>query len=64
MQQQQQQPAEPEAFSQFPAPPGFYRLYERGAEAGPPPPAPVKGQIHALGETFDSVSLWAAAAGT
>lgn len=54
-QQQQQQPAEPEAFSQFPAPPGFYRLYEAGPDAGPPPPLPLKGQILALGETFDTV---------
>jgi hypothetical protein len=60
VQQQQQQPpgaGEPEAFSQFPAPPDFYRLYEAGSEAGPPPPPPVTGQIHALGEIFDTVSV-------
>lgn len=55
-QQQQQQPGEPEAFSQFPAPPGFYQLYEAGPDAGPPPPRPLTGQIHALGEAFDTVS--------
>lgn len=54
-QQQQAGPGEPEAFSQFPAPPGFYRLYEAGPAAGPPPPLPLKGQILALGETFDTV---------
>ena len=54
---QQPKPAEPEAFSQFPAPPNFYHLYEAGPDAGPPPPLPIKGQIHALGEFFDTVSV-------
>jgi hypothetical protein len=54
-QQQQQQAGEPEAFSQFPAPPGFYRLYEAGPDAGPPPPPPLKGHFLALGEVFDTV---------
>lgn len=51
---QPQQAQEPEAFSQFPAPPGFYALYEAGPDAGPPPPQPIRGQIHALGEFFDT----------
>lgn len=55
-QQQQQAAAEPEAFSQFPAPPAFYKLYAASADAGPPPPLPVQGEIHALGEFFDLVS--------
>ncbi|WIA30226.1 hypothetical protein OEZ86_000317 [Tetradesmus obliquus] len=42
-----------DAFDQFPAPPNFYKLYEAGPGAGPAPPAPVQGVIHALGEAFD-----------
>lgn len=44
-----------DAFDQFPAPPNFYKLYEAGPGAGPAPPAPVQGVIHALGEAFDPV---------
>ncbi|KAF8069516.1 MED7B [Scenedesmus sp. PABB004] len=45
---------EPAAFSQLPAPPAFYKLYAAGPDAGPPPPAPVAGEIHALGEAFNT----------
>jgi hypothetical protein len=47
---------EKDVFSQFPAPPDFYKLYAAGPHAGPEPPAPVQGVIHALGEPFDTVS--------
>jgi hypothetical protein len=47
-----------DVFSQFPAPPDFYKLYAAGPGAGPAPPAPVEGVIHALGEPFDAVGAW------
>jgi hypothetical protein len=49
------QPDADAAFSQFPAPPAFYKLYAGGPDSGPPPPAPVSSVVHALGEPFDPV---------
>jgi hypothetical protein len=49
----------PEQISQFPAPPGFYKLYADGPDAGPPPPAPVSGQLNVLATPFDTVSTLA-----
>lgn len=49
----------PEQISQFPAPPGFYKLYADGPDAGPPPPPPVSGQLNVLATPFDTVSALA-----